>query len=1441
MHFDVFDLTYLLLVSFSHNLYGNTELAEFLSKNQISLFDSLNNYKHKELCVLVPASHYNVSTAESAVLTALSYGGWGITFLSEDGQAEKHVRFQNLYANQSVLGFGVKHFMAEANDYAEAVAAYQEVLNTATIVDVKELFNFFYLHICSDLDKISDADIASILCLLCSGERKDNVVVMPANNGGYSVEVDSLCLTGPNGLEKKAVSTISVKGKAMSSRSAFLLLALQIFCLDEADLYKVPALISAVPGLWETDTDYGVTGNDASLELKKGASASIAFVQDKEGFKFPYMNLQNAEMDPGQVEFDRVVLMDKNAKRAFYSEAAANACGIFAASVVPAPDMPLLKGQWTLNDTGVKLNKKAKKLEAGAKALNRVTQSWKLQYADLVDKNTGKSLRTVSKFGMRLCTGEVRYVEGQLVDVGVAKMSLGSGSGVAFMHPDFALTYSLPKTKKGLVSFKDCTGEVLEKYQAIVSPNHEGFFAFLSDIEKTLEAIPQDKIFEPGDIVASFDYGSGNVRPLFTNDLDNQKFVVIGSKVKKPLIRGKDYKPDHVSIQLKIKVIKTGQYSKLRAYGSKATTFSSANYAWFDESGNSVPCPANVIYNNETRKGNGMELSLYAHQDWIKKAYGWGDDSGCHLIVEGVNPVDNKKIDLTDPFNEVNEWVQKTTKRMKVQVWMAEDEYAFSAFAAETAKERDPSYEFTWRVVDTKPGMVLVEEDIEILVGKCALNFEISTADESVTTSELTPEMMAGMYLVCPKLVESLYAEALPVRAALLGLVRMAKMESSTAFKVLTKNQKDLAAFQERIATVCPNLNGVKDADFLAILDQAFEPEGGDLRIKAQSFGEGDVQMVINIKTIRSTMTFISGTADQIAQEILGCLRFLATCKLDMKGLDSVTYNLVSRLGKSLTSWIGEALRSKGLLKKMSRSSKCLVGGKVRSIYDPRLQSDEDGLPKVMVNPECAITKRLCKNADGSWNERYVDSIVLDTKEELEAFKANKEVKVLKVKKIENDVHIVSHECVDGEQMTVYKKYFKYEVLFVDFNLLEGSVVTAQRIPMFMPVFCKVVLAKDIETSHVAILPSVWAQGNSGDSDGDGIGLINASIRSITIEEAVKANQSPMGLAGYVELYRHSKIPFADFIESPNKKSLIRSSGQVYATFLPHHTCNEFVDENTGHIGLIQTHINVRSHYMFNVGTGYGIASALTCWAALMAQNPYWAKDTAKMQAIQKAVMISWVLIYEGLGLSGYTAAAKEFFDVLRCSSYSLWRENNLNPHVFVEFGGRILPIFADEVKDLVKSKSIEVQDGLEYMLKALDLPVDSLEWREAMTQVCTFNHYRMKYVKIDGRRLSQEKIDKLSQEALTRISMVGLFRHMGRGFDPNTELALRDYDEQGYSSDEFQSSLQLVQDGNYHMDLIRSDCWMSKLYRNGIRLMQNAKDILIAAKEAEFDMDFDY
>jgi hypothetical protein len=88
---------------------------------------------------------------------------------------------------------------------------------------------------------------------------------------------------------------------------------------------------------------------------------------------------------------------------------------------------------------------------------------------------------------------------------------------------------------------------------------------------------------------------------------------------------------------------------------------------------------------------------------------------------------------------------------------------------------------------------------------------------------------------------------------------------------------------------------------------------------------------------------------------------------------------------------------------------------------------------------------------------------------------------------------------------------------------------------------------------------------------------------------------------------------------------------------------------------------------------------------------------------------------------------------------------------------------------------------------------------------------------------------------------MVGLFRHMGRGFDPNTELALRDYDEQGYSSDEFQSSLQLVQDGNYHMDLIRSDCWMSKLYRNGIRLMQNAKDILIAAKEAEFDMDFDY
>lgn len=185
--------------------------------------------------------------------------------------------------------------------------------------------------------------------------------------------------------------------------------------------------------------------------------------------------------------------------------------------------------------------------------------------------------------------------------------------------------------------------------------------------------------------------------------------------------------------------------------------------------------------------------------------------------------------------------------------------------------------------------------------------------------------------------------------------------------------------------------------------------------------------------------------------------------------------------------------------------------------------------------------------------------------------------------------------------------------------------------------------------AHVLVDPIVWHALNEGDSDGDGIGVMNLeTIKGYKITEAKvrEINNSKMGIAGYEHLYG-DQIPFIDFISEADKhgKKSFRNISCLLNSQLKDPDTNEKVYITSAYLGEFAS--RVASHYVAAVGTAYGMCSKLVFDAADAAYG-----DNAKrFDALVDANLIAWRAIYEGLGLSGYSANASKFFNLLMNAS----------------------------------------------------------------------------------------------------------------------------------------------------------------------------------------------
>jgi hypothetical protein len=217
----------------------------------------------------------------------------------------------------------------------------------------------------------------------------------------------------------------------------------------------------------------------------------------------------------------------------------------------------------------------------------------------------------------------------------------------------------------------------------------------------------------------------------------------------------------------------------------------------------------------------------------------------------------------------------------------------------------------------------------------------------------------------------------------------------------------------------------------------------------------------------------------------------------------------------------------------------------------------------------------------------------------------------------------------------------------------EGDFVGFARTPMPFLGAGRLVLTNDssiCDVAHVLVDPFVWHSLCEGDSDGDGIALLNLSKGALKIskEEALEINASKMGIGGYRYLYG-ANVPFADFMSVSDKHSKKNPAAKVAMVSSsiknPDSANQELIALTPAVLGDFAS--RVANHYKSAVGVGYGICSKLVFNAADVAANG----ESAQLDTLVDACLVAWRQLYEGLGLSGYSREASKVYGILNAAS----------------------------------------------------------------------------------------------------------------------------------------------------------------------------------------------
>lgn len=157
-------------------------------------------------------------------------------------------------------------------------------------------------------------------------------------------------------------------------------------------------------------------------------------------------------------------------------------------------------------------------------------------------------------------------------------------------------------------------------------------------------------------------------------------------------------------------------------------------------------------------------------------------------------------------------------------------------------------------------------------------------------------------------------------------------------------------------------------------------------------------------------------------------------------------------------------------------------------------------------------------------------------------------------------------------------------------RLQDGDFVGVARTPMVSITVCRVVLTDSFNIAHVMIDPFVFHRGTEGDSDGDGVALLDLKVKGfeMTTEKALAMNNSIVGPGGYEAVWKEA--PYMEFMSHDDKlgkKAIVGNTTPFAAT-----TLGKLGKVDADMLGELADKVGL--HYRVQVGVGYGMCSILT-------------------------------------------------------------------------------------------------------------------------------------------------------------------------------------------------------------------------------------------------------
>lgn len=910
--------------------------------------------------------------------------------------------------------------------------------------------------------------------------------------------------------------------------------------------------------------------------------------------------------------------------------------------------------------------------------------------------------------------------------------AFGMSSGVCGIHPQAKIKAKVVKSDLVILPYDRLPKKLRHHFEAGKGAEYgkQQFFEWAKT--KLDEVVQSGKVFNYGDTILGLKMEGTINKTFLKHKAFNQPYRVIGYKDTNPF-KGKgfaNYKSETLKLKVMYEMEVESQWWKLRNDGIKATTCP-IELAFYSEADSTeqLDIKWDIFLPMEAIKGRLATLIAYANKH---------EGGELSLKDGGITMADGTFIPLLEKHSAVYEWLKgKTTGKGAVKTVWVEFEMAKAEYLVMIAARGEHE---DLVVVSEDDTSVVLREKTQILESELLYEVEVSTPRENSGNTALTLETGASIALQSRKLAEALNKESQQARNAVKGLLEMLNRKPE-GVPVIDIGK---ASVREALNKTVGEIQGLSDSQIINKYKEAY-PKG--VVFEATSTNTSAKKSVyLNFDTIRSMSTFIGGSAEGVGEDIVTFL-----CYLNAPGegnVDTKVYSKISLVYSSIKGWATSMIESKSIMKRMARlqGAKAL---KVRTAPWKMLHHNPGELPKIALNPNDDVVKLLCSNATGDTYSRYTDIIPycdLNTQEE--------------------------------------RSYF----LFIP-NKFAGEIVTIGRAPMVMQTACEVILTEQVDIAHCVVLPSIWAPSNEGDTDGDGIVLLNAGIKGVTYSEALKMNEDLMSMNGYRLVYGAdpSGWPCAEFCgysDKWGKKALYWEDETKEAKYLTPYI-GEMKQEIYEGYGL-----NVPAHYLTAVGIAYNICVVLT-HKAVNLQYEIWSKQDAggplgnlegQLRLVKMAMAVAWRCLYEGLGLGGFSPEATRFYAILRVAAFQ---------PVFVdkEIDGQLAPSFADKNKPNQVKK--DCYEALTYLgndldkrggLSHLDKDGKNTLPKGIMEQIVKACKTSFNWTAIER---GKDRVGKMSKLEVLEAVLYGCLRRAGQGLDPAGQLALESRGDEDSEVDE--------------------------------------------------------